>query len=97
MKLFCLICSLLYVFALHYFNLSPNIYKIPETECPGDALFNEIKTWPHWVEDPSYTVLLKSVPEIVKEGLKPDPRDGDVVIPNENDKLIEDNSDKKAC
>ncbi|XP_045468915.1 peptidoglycan-recognition protein LB isoform X3 [Harmonia axyridis] len=26
--------------------------QVRDTECPGDALFNEIKTWPHWIPSP---------------------------------------------
>ncbi|KAJ8958409.1 hypothetical protein NQ318_002191 [Aromia moschata] len=26
------------------------------TDCPGDALYNEIKTWPHYYTTPDYTV-----------------------------------------
>lgn len=24
-----------------------------DTECPGDAFYEEIQTWSHWVEDPT--------------------------------------------
>ena len=24
--------------------------QVRNTECPGDTLYNEIKTWPHWSE-----------------------------------------------
>ncbi|KAK9876301.1 hypothetical protein WA026_012599 [Henosepilachna vigintioctopunctata] len=27
--------------------------QVRETECPGDALFNEIQKWPHWEPNPS--------------------------------------------
>lgn len=26
--------------------------QVRDTACPGNALFNEIKTWPHWVAEP---------------------------------------------
>ncbi|XP_063708503.1 peptidoglycan-recognition protein LB [Culicoides brevitarsis] len=26
--------------------------QVRDTECPGERLFDEIKTWPHWAEEP---------------------------------------------
>lgn len=26
--------------------------QVRDTECPGQKLFDEIKTWEHWVEQP---------------------------------------------
>ncbi|XP_044763069.1 peptidoglycan-recognition protein LB isoform X2 [Coccinella septempunctata] len=36
--------------------------QVRDTECPGDALFKEIKTWPHWIaEPPNDGVYLENV------------------------------------
>ncbi|XP_050292975.1 peptidoglycan-recognition protein LB-like isoform X2 [Anthonomus grandis grandis] len=57
--------------------------QVKSTECPGDALFAEIQTWPHWVEDPNDDPVLLKTSQIIKEGLKPDPREN----PSETNKL----------
>ncbi|XP_066144621.1 peptidoglycan-recognition protein LB-like isoform X2 [Euwallacea fornicatus] len=41
--------------------------QVRETECPGDALFAEIQTWPHF--DPSLNITGEAAPTIRKEGL----------------------------
>lgn len=44
-------------FGIQNGNIKPD-YKllvhrqVRETECPGQKLFDEIKTWEHWVETP---------------------------------------------
>ncbi|XP_066255767.1 peptidoglycan-recognition protein LB-like isoform X1 [Euwallacea similis] len=40
-----------------------------DTDCPGDALFAEIQTWPHF--DPSINITGKRASTIRKEGLAP--------------------------
>jgi hypothetical protein len=54
------------------------------TECPGDRLFEEIKSWPHWTADPQRfrgvsTTPSDQTPKVVPEdhkGLGPSPPSG---------------------
>ncbi|XP_076255516.1 peptidoglycan-recognition protein LB-like isoform X3 [Rhynchophorus ferrugineus] len=61
--------------------------QVRDTECPGDALYGEIQTWPHWVADPTADYDLP----IFKDGFHPDPATNDV---GEHNKLKRHNLDR---
>nr|XP_053617729.1 peptidoglycan-recognition protein LF-like [Plodia interpunctella] len=41
--------------------------QVRDTECPGNALFNEIQAWPHYVSFPRSHLDLLDVPELSEE------------------------------
>ncbi|CAH1129759.1 unnamed protein product [Ceutorhynchus assimilis] len=57
--------------------------QVRATECPGDAFYAEIQTWPHWVADPTADVSTN----ILREKLKPDPREDALDFPEEHNQL----------
>nr|QBC16601.1 peptidoglycan recognition protein LBi [Sitophilus zeamais] len=62
--------------------------QVRETECPGEALYKEIQTWPHWIDNPSLDDEVIPVVPLDKEDLKPDPReDSGASLASEDNKI----------